>query len=42
MITSVLPGLNQPNEVAADSAGCINTPRHWSRPFVAAGIARTW
>jgi hypothetical protein len=25
LITSVLPGLNQPNEVAADSAGCINT-----------------
>jgi hypothetical protein len=25
MITSVLPGLNQPNEVAADGAGCINT-----------------
>jgi hypothetical protein len=22
--TSILPGLNQPNEVAADSAGCIN------------------
>jgi hypothetical protein len=25
MLTHVLPGLNQPNEIAADSAGCLNT-----------------
>jgi hypothetical protein len=25
MLTRVLPGLNQPNEIAADSAGCLNT-----------------
>ena len=25
MVTRILPGLNQPNEIAADSAGCINT-----------------
>ncbi len=25
MVTRVLPGLNQPNEIAADSAGCLNT-----------------
>jgi hypothetical protein len=24
MVTRVLPGLNQPNEIAADSAGCVN------------------
>ena len=25
MVTRILPGLNQPNEIAADSAGCLNT-----------------
>jgi hypothetical protein len=25
LVTSVIPGLNQPNEVAADSSGCVNT-----------------
>jgi hypothetical protein len=25
LATSVLPGLNQPNEIAADTSGCINT-----------------